>query len=164
MAARPAGQLWGLVPTGRCGDGSPSFVPGEERNVPVPPRYVLHLGSGVPIWKRQGVWAAPPGPASASYAPPGFWAVSRYCGWEELGVLVSGVAVDERLLKQLSGVVPLKVGRRLDTALFYRAAVLGLTVDERRAVLAALEKPPAGLEDLREILLQDVAWRQCESM
>jgi len=79
-------------------------------------------------------------------------------------VLVSGVAVDERLLKQLSEVVPLKVSRRLDTALLYRAAVLGLTVDERRAILAALEKPPAGLEDLREILLQDVAWRQCESM
>ena len=78
-------------------------------------------------------------------------------------MLVSGVAVDERLLKQLSEVVRLKVARRLDTALLDRAAVLGLTLDERRAILAALEKPPAGLEDLREILLQDVAWRQCES-
>ena len=79
-------------------------------------------------------------------------------------MLVSGVGVDERLLEQLSGVVPPKVARRLDTALFYRAAVLGLTVDERKAILAALEKPPAGLEDLRAILLQDMAWRQCESM
>ena len=79
-------------------------------------------------------------------------------------MLVSGVAVDERLLRQLSEVVPSKVARRLDTALFYRAAVLGLTVDERKAILAALEKPPAGLEDLREILLQDAAWRQCESI
>ncbi len=79
-------------------------------------------------------------------------------------MLVSGVAVDERLLKQLSGVVPPRLARRLDTALFYRAAVLGLTVDERKAILAALEKPPAGLEDLRANLLQDVAWRQCESM
>ena len=79
-------------------------------------------------------------------------------------MLVSGVAVDERLLKQLSGVVLPRLARRLDTALFYRAAVLGLTVDERKAILAALEKPPAGLEDLRANLLQDVAWRQCESM
>ena len=79
-------------------------------------------------------------------------------------MLVSGVAVDERLLKQLSGVVPPRLARRLDTALFYRAAVLGLTVDERKAILAALEKPPAGLEDLRANLLQDVAWRQSESM
>lgn len=79
-------------------------------------------------------------------------------------MLVSGVAVDERLLKQLSEVVPPRLARRLDTALFYRAAVLGLTVDERKAILAALEKPPAGLEDLRANLLQDVAWRQCESM
>jgi hypothetical protein len=77
--------------------------------------------------------------------------------------LVSGVAVDERLLRQLSEVVPPKVARRLDTALFYRAAVLGLTVDERKAILAALERPPAGLEDLREVLLQDAAWRRCES-
>ena len=78
-------------------------------------------------------------------------------------MLVSGVAVDERLLKQLSEVVPRKVARRLDTALFYRAAVLGLTVDERKAILAALEKPPPGLEDLREILLHDAAWRQSEN-
>ena len=79
-------------------------------------------------------------------------------------MLVSGVAVDERLLKQLSGVVPARIARRLDTALFYRAAVLGLTVDERKAILAALENPPAGLEDLRATLLQDIAWRQCERM
>jgi len=79
-------------------------------------------------------------------------------------VLVSGVAVDERLLRHLSEVVPRELARRLDTALFYRAAVLGLTVDERKAILAALEKPPAGLEDLRTILLEDPAWRQCESI
>ena len=78
-------------------------------------------------------------------------------------MLVSGVAVDERLLRRLSEVVPSKVARRLDTALFYRATVLGLTVDERKAILAALATSPAGLEDLRETLLQDVAWRQCES-
>jgi hypothetical protein len=77
-------------------------------------------------------------------------------------MLVSGVAVDERLLRRLSEVVPPKIARRLDTALFYRAAVLGLTVDERKAILAALEKPPAGLEDLRDALLQEAAWRQCE--
>jgi hypothetical protein len=77
-------------------------------------------------------------------------------------MLVSGVAVDERLLRRLSEVVPPKIARRLDTALFYRAAVLGLTVDERKAILAALEKPPAGLEDLRDVLLQEAAWRQCE--
>ena len=76
---------------------------------------------------------------------------------------VSGVAVDERLLKQLSEVVSPTLARRLDTALFYRAAVLGLTFDERKAILAALETPPAGLEDLRAILLQDVAWRQCDN-
>jgi hypothetical protein len=37
-------------------------------------------------------------------------------------------------------------------ASFYRAAVLGLTVDERKAILAALETPPPSLENLRAIL------------
>ena len=77
-------------------------------------------------------------------------------------MLFGGVPVEERLLRQLLQVVPPIVARRLETALFYRAAVLGLTAPERRAILAALENPPAGLENLRATLIQDPAWRQPE--
>ena len=70
-------------------------------------------------------------------------------------MLVGGVPVDERLLRELARVVPPTLGRRMDTALFYRAKVLGLTVDERKAILAALEDPPAGLEELRALLLEN---------
>ena len=44
-------------------------------------------------------------------------------------MLVGGVPVDERLLRRLAEVVPPAVARRLDLALFYRAAVLGAALD-----------------------------------
>ena len=78
-------------------------------------------------------------------------------------MLVGGVPVDERLLRRLAEVVPPAVARRLDLALFYRAAVLGLTAAERRAILDALENPPPGLENLRATLIQDPAWRRPEA-
>jgi hypothetical protein len=78
-------------------------------------------------------------------------------------VLVGGVPVDERLLRRLADVVPPALARRLDTALFYRAAVLGLTAAERRAILAALENPPSGLENLQATLVQDPAWRHAQA-
>jgi hypothetical protein len=74
--------------------------------------------------------------------------------------LVGGVPVDERLLGQLARVVPPMLARRLDTALFYRAKILALTIEERREILAALEDPPTGLEELRAMLLQEDAWRR----
>jgi hypothetical protein len=79
-------------------------------------------------------------------------------------MLVGGVAVDERLLKELARLLPPNLARRLDTALFYRAKVLGLTIAEREAVIAALEDPPPGLEELREVLLSEQAWRARESL
>ena len=79
-------------------------------------------------------------------------------------MLVGGVPIDERLLRELARVVDRKLARRLDTALLYRAQVLGLTVDERAAILKALENPPPGLEELRATLLQDPRWRLSESL
>ena len=75
-------------------------------------------------------------------------------------MLIGGVPVDERLSRRLAEVVPPSVARRLDTALLHRAAVLGLTAAERHAILAALENPPSGLENLRATLIQDPDWRQ----
>jgi hypothetical protein len=79
-------------------------------------------------------------------------------------MLVGGVPIDERLLRELARVVDRKLAQRLDTALLYRAQVLGLTVAEREAILKALENPPPGLEELRDILLQDPRWRLSERL
>ncbi|HET9288771.1 MAG TPA: hypothetical protein VFO26_14550 [Gaiella sp.] len=77
---------------------------------------------------------------------------------------MGGVPIDERLLRELARVVDRKLAQRLDTALLYRAKVLGLTVAERESILKALENPPPGLEELRAILLQDSRWRLSERL
>ena len=38
--------------------------------------------------------------------------------------------------------------------------VLGLSIEERETVLRALIEPPAGLEELRAVLLQEVEWHR----
>ena len=79
-------------------------------------------------------------------------------------MLVGGVPIDERLLRELTRVVDRKLAQRLDTALLYRAKVLGLTIAEREAILKALENAPPGLEELRAFLLQDSRWRSSERL
>jgi hypothetical protein len=79
-------------------------------------------------------------------------------------MLVGGVPIDEQLLRELTRVLDRKLAQRLDTALLYRAKVLGLTIAEREAILKALENAPPGLEDLRAFLLQDSRWRSSERL
>jgi hypothetical protein len=74
-------------------------------------------------------------------------------------VLLSGVPVDERLVRQLAAIMGKPVGAKLEQALLFRASVVALSRDEKTAVLSALEKAPAGLEELRELLLADERWR-----
>jgi len=42
--------------------------------------------------------------------------------------------------------------------------VLALDVAERETILAALDDPPTGLEELRGVLLHEVAWRRREGL
>ena len=74
-------------------------------------------------------------------------------------VLLSGVPVDERLVRRLAAIMGKPVGAKLEQALLFRASVVALSRDEKTAVLSALEKAPAGLEELRELLLADERWR-----
>jgi hypothetical protein len=44
-------------------------------------------------------------------------------------------------------------------------SILGLEVSERETILAALEDPPAGLEELRAVLLNNEhEWRRAEGL
>jgi len=45
------------------------------------------------------------------------------------------------------------LGSRLETAYRRKTRVLALTIDERELILRALDEPPAGLEELRRVLL-----------
>ena len=71
-------------------------------------------------------------------------------------VAIAGVPVPRELVAwiaaQLDGT---PAGDRLTAALDNETRVLGLDVLEREAVLGALEAPPAGLEELRAVLLQE---------
>lgn len=79
-------------------------------------------------------------------------------------MLVGGVPIDDRLLRELARIVPPTLARRVDTALLYRAKVLGITVAEREIILAALEDAPADLAELRGVLLRELEWRRPEGL
>ena len=49
----------------------------------------------------------------------------------------------------------LTAARTISRALEAEAALVALTAEERDAILAALEDPPAGLAELRAVLLRD---------
>jgi hypothetical protein len=55
-------------------------------------------------------------------------------------------------------------GDRLHRALDNDTRTLGLEIDEREAILAALEDPPAGLEELRATLLHEHVGRQRDGL
>jgi hypothetical protein len=74
-------------------------------------------------------------------------------------MLLGGVSVEDRLVRELAPLVDKSLGRKLETALLFRAQIVGLTREERRAVLAALESAPADLQALRDELCADERWR-----
>jgi hypothetical protein len=67
-----------------------------------------------------------------------------------VAVLLGGVSVDERLVRQLAAVVHRPLQTKLNQALLFRASVVALTRDEKEAVLTALERAPSQFGDVRE--------------
>jgi hypothetical protein len=74
-------------------------------------------------------------------------------------MLLSGVSVDDRLVRDLAARVGKPLGLKLEGALRFRAKVVGLTKDEKAAVLGALENAPAELRELRNVLVADDNWK-----
>jgi hypothetical protein len=74
-------------------------------------------------------------------------------------VLLGGVDVDDRVVRDLAAILDRSLGNKLESALVFRAKIVGLTTEERRRILAALEHAPAGLQHIREALLTSEAWR-----
>lgn len=73
--------------------------------------------------------------------------------------MLSGVVVDDRLVRDLAARVGKPLGSKLDSALRFRAKIVGLTKDEKAAVLRALEHAPAELRELRDVLVADDNWK-----
>ena len=77
---------------------------------------------------------------------------------------MSGVAVDDRLVRELAAIVDGSLRGRLESALLFRAKIVGLTAEERAAVLVALEKASDELQGLRDLLMADPSWRIREGL
>jgi hypothetical protein len=74
-------------------------------------------------------------------------------------VLLGGVSIDDRLVSRLAETVEGPLENKLTQALVFRAKVVALTREEKSAILAALERTPGDLQDVRELLLADEQWR-----
>ena len=53
---------------------------------------------------------------------------------------------------------------KLQTALTDRRKLVALTIPERDAILDVIEDPPAGLDELRSVLLAQQVWRRREGL
>jgi uncharacterized protein (DUF1778 family) len=74
-------------------------------------------------------------------------------------VLLGGVAIDEEEIPRLVAMLSGPLEKKLTQALLFRASVVALTREEKVAVLAALERAPSELSDIREALLSDDRWQ-----
>ena len=74
-------------------------------------------------------------------------------------MIIGGVWVEDRLVRELAAIVERPLGRKLEQALLFRAQIVAMTRDEKTAVLSALERGPAELAEVRELLLADESWR-----
>ena len=71
-------------------------------------------------------------------------------------MFLASLAISNRLVLELARTVgDEELETRLRSALAHDVKVLALEIDERELILRALEDPPAGLEELRAVLLQE---------
>jgi hypothetical protein len=79
-------------------------------------------------------------------------------------MMLAGLFVRPELVRDLAGLVDEPTGGLLEYALDREIAVVALTIDDRERILRALDDPPAGLEELRGVLLREHEWRVREGL
>jgi hypothetical protein len=76
-------------------------------------------------------------------------------------VFVCGLPLgDDQVLELARLVDDEQLADRLEDAYRRDVKVLALTIPERETILAALDDPPAGLTELRALLLRELEWRR----
>lgn len=79
-------------------------------------------------------------------------------------MLIAGISVRRSAVEALVALLQreyyVQAATTLARALEDDAAAVGLTIRERTAVLDVLDDPPAGLEQLRGVLLAEHTWRR----
>lgn len=83
-------------------------------------------------------------------------------------MLLAGVPVPDRLALEVAARLRLSgfadTARTLEDAYESEHDVVSLTIDDREAILSALEDCPYGLADLRSVLLLEREWRVAEGL
>ena len=80
-------------------------------------------------------------------------------------VFVAGIPLRGELILELARLVDNEQpAGRLEGAYGRKVKVLGLSIEERETILAVLDDPPAGLEELRGVLLHEVEWQKREGL
>lgn len=73
-------------------------------------------------------------------------------------MVVDGVSLDERVVRNLAAIVDRQLGEKLERALFFSAEIVALTFHERVAVLRALDGAPWDFEEVRRRLMDSDTW------
>jgi hypothetical protein len=80
-------------------------------------------------------------------------------------VFVAGIPVRDELILELARLVDdAELAERLEDRYRREVKVMALDIADRETILRALADPPAGLEELGAVLLQEVEWRRREGL
>jgi hypothetical protein len=79
-------------------------------------------------------------------------------------MMLAGLFVRPELVRTLAALVYEPTASVRELALDRKIAVVALTIDDRERILRALDDPPAGLEELRGVLLREHEWRVREGL
>ena len=84
---------------------------------------------------------------------------------EAMPVHLAGVPVRDEAVSALARLVDdLALATKLEDAYRRGVKILALEISERETIIAALEDPPPGREELRAVLLQEHGWRRAEGL
>jgi uncharacterized protein (DUF1778 family) len=75
-------------------------------------------------------------------------------------MMLAGLRVSPDLVRELAAIVDEPTATVLERALEVETVVLALSIEDRERILRALDDPPAGLAELRGVLLQEHEWRK----
>ena len=79
--------------------------------------------------------------------------------------MLAGIPVrDDDVLELARLVDDPELAAKLEDAFGQMVKMLAMTIPERETIIRALDDPPAGLEELRGVLLREDVWRQREGL
>jgi hypothetical protein len=79
-------------------------------------------------------------------------------------MVLGGVSVDDEFVRRLAVLLNEPLRGKLERALLFWAMVVGLSPEEKEAVLAALANATPEMREIREMLMTDSRWRLRERL